>query len=123
MCSNIFVWELWVWFFFFVSLRENVILLVVMNVKELFLLFFCVGVELVGEDLVEWLEEVRWWFEELMVGKKLVVKLRGVVNYSCFINEEIKILFEFYDMLKGNEDLLIVDVLVNEGLVRWIKEM
>ena len=75
-----------------------------------------------GEDLAEWSEEARRRFEELTADKKLVAKPRGAANHSRSTNEETKISLELYDTSKGNEDLLIADVLVNEGLARRINE-
>ena len=75
-----------------------------------------------GADLAEWSEEARRRFEELTAGKKLVAKPRGSANHSRSTNEETKISLELYDTSKGNEDLLIADVLVNEGLARRINE-
>lgn len=81
------------------------------------------GVEPVGEDLAEWSEEARRRFEELAAGKKLVAKPRGVANHSRSTNEEeTKISLELYDTSKGNVDVLITDVLINEGLARPINE-
>ena len=93
-----------------------------MTVKESSLSFSRVGVEPVGADLAEWSEEARRRFEELTAGKKLVAKPRGAANHSRSTNEETKISLELYDTSKGNEDLLIADVLVNEGLARRINE-
>lgn len=79
--------------------------------------------EPVGKDLAEWSEEARRRFEELTAGKKLVAKPRGVANHSRSTNEEeTKISLELYDTSKGNVDVLITDVLVNEGLARPINE-
>lgn len=86
------------------------------------MLFSRVGVEPVGADLAEWSEEARRRFEELTAGKKLVAKPRGVANHSRSTNEETKISLELYDTSKGNEDVLIADVMVNEGLARRIIE-
>ena len=83
-------------------------------------MFSCVGVEPVGDDLAEWSEEAIRRFEQLTAGKKLVAKPRGVANHSRSINGETKISLELYDTSEKNEDLLIADVLVSEGLARKI---
>ena len=76
-----------------------------------------------GADLAEWSKEARRRFEELTACKKLVAKPRGVANHSRSTNhEETKISLELYDTSKGNDDVLIADVLVNEGLARRINE-
>jgi len=85
-------------------------------------LFSRVGVEPVGDDLAEWSEEAIRRFEQLALGKKLVAKPRGGANHSRSTNEETKISLELYDTSEGNEDLLIADVLVSEGLAKKIKE-
>lgn len=85
-------------------------------------LFSRVGVEPVGDDLAEWSEDAIRRFEQLALGKKLVAKPRGGANHSRSTNEETKISLELYDTSEGNEDLLIADVLVSEGLAKKIKE-
>ena len=86
------------------------------------LLSSCVGVEPVGGDLAYWTERAIRRFEELVAGKKLVAKPRGVANHSRSTNEDTKMSLELYDTSEGSEDVLITDVLVSEGLARKISE-
>lgn len=76
-----------------------------------------------GADLAEWSQEAIQRFGELTADKKLVAKPRGVASHSRSSNEETKISLELYDTSEGNEDVLIADVLVNEGLAKRINEI
>ncbi|XP_022786360.1 tudor domain-containing protein 1-like isoform X2 [Stylophora pistillata] len=80
------------------------------------------GVEPVGEDLAQWSQEAIDRFGELTTDKKLVAKPRGVASHSRLTNEETKVSLELFDTSEGNEDVLIADVLINEGLAKKINE-
>ena len=78
--------------------------------------------EPVGADFAEWSPEAVKRFEELAAGKTLVAKPRGVANHSRSTHGETKMSLELYNTSEGNEDVLLADVLVNEGLARRINE-
>ena len=83
---------------------------------------FCVGVEPVGNDTAEWCNEAKRRFEELTVEKKLVAKLRRSQNYGDSFGEKPKVQLELYDTSDPKKDVLIADVLVNEGLAKRIAD-
>ena len=76
-----------------------------------------------GDNLAEWSEESIGRFKELTSGKKLVAKPKGLVNHNGHsANGETKVSLQLYDTSQENEDLVIAEVLVSEGLAREISE-